>query len=165
MAICFVCSSFGPASSLCCCPPRWAFTSFVDLPSTLAAYLPTQEKWTRIQTPSMDKKNSSIMNCPNKPLSCFLVINGGLQYSVFVILRSPLVWPGGATTLAFLELRSPRTFQGGLVTLRSWYQNLDTKILVPRSWYQDLDTKIVVPRFWYRDPKVRSWLLAPPIRP
>ena len=64
------------------------------------------------------------------------------ECSIFVILRSPLVWPGGATTLAFLELRSPRTFQGGLVTLRSWYQNLGTKILVPTFWYQDFGTDL-----------------------
>ena len=29
-----------------------------------------------------------------------------------------------------------------LVNLRSWYQHLGTRILVPRSWYRDLGTKI-----------------------
>ena len=55
-------------------------------------------------------------------------------YSIFVILRSPLVWPGGATTLAFLDLRSPRTFQGGLGDLKI----LSTKILVLVFANQDL---------------------------
>ena len=32
------------------------------------------------------------------------------------------------------------------LNLRSWYQDLGTKIWVPRSWYQDLGTKILVPR-------------------
>ena len=35
------------------------------------------------------------------------------------------------------------------LNLRSWYQDLGTRILRPRSWYQDLGTKILVPRSWH----------------
>ena len=60
-------------------------------------------------------------------------------YSIFVILRSPLVWPGGGYDLSIFGAKVTQDFPGGAG---------DLKILVPKSWYQNL--------------KVGSWLLAPP---
>ena len=55
-------------------------------------------------------------------------------------LRDPSS-PGGS--LQRTRLVPPKT-----LVLRSWYQDLGTKILVPRSWYQDFGTKILGPRSW-----------------
>ena len=46
------------------------------------------------------------------------------------------------------------------VPCHAWYQDLDTKILVPGSWYQDLGTKILVPGYQDLGTKIlvpRSW--------
>ena len=64
--------------------------------------------------------------------------------------------------LWFLNLRSWCQDLGTRILVPgSWYQDLGTKILVPRSWYQDPGTKILVPRSWYQDPGTKILVPRP----